>query len=98
MKKKMVTAILTLFLAFSVAGAGWAAPPPLIEQSVKGKAQVACPVTGNKINKEIYVDYQGQRVYFCCPSCIEVFKKDPEGYLRKMREQGVIPEKSPGGK
>ena len=97
MKKKMIIAILTMVLAFSVAGAGWAAPPPMMEQPMMGKAQVTCPVTGNKINKEVYVDYQGQRIYFCCPACIEVFKKDPEGYLRKMREQGVIPEKSPGG-
>jgi len=98
MKKKMIIAILTLVLAFSIAGAGWAAPPPLMEQPMMGKTQVACPVQGGKINKDLYVDYKGQRVYFCCPSCIEVFKKDPEGYLRKMREQGVIPEKSPAGK
>ncbi len=53
---------------------------------------------GNKINKNIYTDYQGQRIYFCCPGCIDVFKKNPEAYLKKMREQGVAPEKTPGGK
>ena len=62
------------------------------------KTQVACPVQGGKINKDLYVDYQGQRVYFCCPACIPIFNKDPENYLRKMREQGVLPEKIPGGK
>lgn len=98
MKEKMITVILALVLAFSVAGAGWAAPPPMMDQPVAGKTQVACPVQGGKINKDLYVDYQGQRVFFCCPACIPIFNKDPEKYLRKMREQGVTPEKTPGGK
>ena len=88
MKNKLITAILALVLAVSVAGAGWAAPPPLMDQPLAGKSQIACPVQGGKINKELYADYQGQRVYFCCPACIPIFKKNPEAYLRKMREQG----------
>jgi YHS domain-containing protein len=97
MKEKMMTMILALVLSFSVAGAGWAAPPPMMETPAR-KTQVACPVQGGKINKDLYVDYQGERVYFCCPACIPIFNKDPENYLRKMRGQGVMPEKTPGGK
>ncbi|MHB8067844.1 MAG: YHS domain-containing protein [Desulfobaccales bacterium] len=92
--KKMTMTILALVLAFTLAGAGWAAPPPLIEPAA-GKTQAACPVQGGKINKDLYVDYQGQRVYFCCPACIDIFKKDPEKYLREMRQQGVTPERTP---
>ena len=91
MKRMMITVILALALAFSLAGAGWAAPPPLMDRPLVGKTQVACPVQSGKINKNLYVDYQGQRVYFCCPACIDIFKKDPEKYLRKMREHGVVP-------
>jgi YHS domain-containing protein len=98
MKRTIITVILAIVLAFSVAGAGWAAPPPMMDRPLAGKTQVACPVQGGKINKDLYVDYQGQRVYFCCPACIPIFNKDPENYLRKMREQGVVPEKTPGGK
>jgi len=96
MKKMMITT-LALVLAFSIVGAGWAAPPPLLEPA-PGKAQAACPVQGGKINKDLYVDYQGQRVYFCCPACIDIFKKDPEKYLREMRRQGVTPERTPDKK
>jgi len=100
--KKMLTAILALTLGFSLAGAGWAADPTTALQDrgllQAGKQQVACPVQGGKINKDLYTDYQGQRIYFCCPACIEIFKKDPEKYLQKMREQGVVPSRSPGGK
>lgn len=99
MKKKMITVILALVLAFSIAGATLAVEPsaPLMHLQ-KGMPQESCPVVGGKINKDLYVDYQGRRVYFCCPSCIEVFKKDPEKYLQKLRDPGIAPEKSPGTK
>ncbi|MBM4273558.1 MAG: YHS domain-containing protein [Deltaproteobacteria bacterium] len=89
--KKVIIVILGLLLALSLAGAGLAADPT-------AKEQTDCPVMVGKINKSLYADYQGQRVYFCCPGCIEAFRKDPESYLKKMKEQGITPEKSPGGK
>lgn len=55
--------------------------------------QTKCPVMGNKINKEVYTDYKGQRVFFCCAGCIDPFNKDPEAYLKKMKEDGVEPMK-----
>jgi YHS domain-containing protein len=88
--KVLLVVVLMLGLAGGVALAK--------EEGGKGKPQTVCPVMGGTINKELYVDYQGQRVYFCCPACVEPFKKEPEKYLKKMKEQGVTPEKSPGGK
>jgi len=82
----MVTLILALFLA----GPGLAAD--------SAKPQTTCPVLGGNISKDIYADYQGQRVYFCCQGCDDEFKKDPEKYLQKLKEQGVTPEKSPAAK
>ena len=61
----------------------------------KGKPQTRCPLMGGEINKEVFVDHEGQRIYFCCPSCIPNFNKDPAGYLKKMKEQGILPEKTP---
>ena len=46
--------------------------------------QEKCPVMGGKINKDIYTDYNGRRIYFCCRSCPEIFSKDPENYLKKL--------------
>jgi YHS domain-containing protein len=80
-------------LALSVAGAGFATAAPATDQ-----AQTVCPVLGNKIDKNVYVDYQGQRVYFCCTGCVEPFKKNPAQYLKKLEEQGVTPKKAPAGK
>jgi len=79
--------ILTLVLSLSLAGPILAAAP--------AKPQTTCPVLGGNISKNVYADYKGQRVYFCCKGCDDEFKKDPEKYLQKMKEQGVTPEKAP---
>lgn len=72
---------LCLFVLLTFAGTALAEP------------QTTCPVMGGKINKEIYVDYQGQRIYFCCEACPPEFKKDPEKYLAKLKDLGQEPEK-----
>lgn len=54
------------------------------------KPQSTCPVMGENINKEVHLDYQGQRVYFCCPACKETFLKDPEKYFDKFQKDGVL--------
>ena len=50
--------------------------------------QTTCPVMGGKIDPKIHTDYEGKQVYFCCPDCIETFKKDPRKYLAKLKDQG----------
>ncbi len=99
MKRMIITVIVALVLAFSLAGAGLAADPTagLMDKSgpLVGKQQTACPVQHGKINKNLYADYQGQRVYFCCPECLPIFQKNPEAYLKRMKQEGVTPEKVP---
>ncbi|MFC1453940.1 YHS domain-containing protein [Verrucomicrobiota bacterium] len=56
------------------------------------KTQTTCPVMGGKIDKKIYADYNGKRVYFCCAGCIQQFKSDPEKYLKKLKGDGIAPE------
>ncbi|MFW6164324.1 MAG: YHS domain-containing protein [Planctomycetota bacterium] len=50
--------------------------------------QKTCPVMGGDINKEHYVDYEGKRIYFCCPGCDRTFSESPEKYIEKLREKG----------
>jgi len=47
-------------------------------------AQKTCPVMGGKIDKNIHIDHNGRRVYFCCAGCVGTFKKDPAKYLAKV--------------
>ena len=46
--------------------------------------QTTCPVMGGAIDKNIFVEYKGKKVYFCCKDCVEKFKADPEKYVSKL--------------
>jgi len=58
--------------------------------------QKNCPVTGEPINKQVFTDYKGRRVYFCCPACVALFKKDPDKYLSKLQAQSETTKESGG--
>ncbi len=54
--------------------------------------QTTCPVSGKELSeKQVYTDYQGRRVYFCCEKCIAEFDKDPADYLSRL--DGLSPQK-----
>ncbi len=76
-KKLFVIASLLLIAAGGVTLAG------------AGKAQSNCPVSGKAIDRAVYVDHQGQRVYFCCQRCPTAFKADPEKYYAQFEKEGV---------
>jgi len=46
--------------------------------------QAVCPVMGGAINKDIFTEYKGKKVYFCCAPCAEKFKANPQKYLAKL--------------
>lgn len=50
-----------------------------------GIMQERCPVMGDPItNRNHFVDYQGKRIYFCCASCPDEFKKNPGKYMKNL--------------
>lgn len=58
------------------AGAGAGLPPG---------ANTMCPVlTDEPVDPEIWVDYQGRRVYLCCQRCRKQFLENPEQYLAAL--------------
>lgn len=71
------------------------------DQAAKGadaktaKAQTICPVMGGKINKSVYVDVEGKRIYMCCKGCEGAIKKDPAKYIKKLEADGVTLEAAP---
>ncbi len=88
-KRTRVMVVSVVVFAFLFAASGL-----LLAKETK-EAQQRCVVMGGKVNKDVYVDYQGQRVYFCCAACIDEFNKNPEKYLQKLEDAGVEPEKTP---
>ena len=81
------TLLISLVVLALAAGPALAADQP--------KPQTLCPVLGGNVDKKVYVDYQGKRIYFCCQGCDAEFKKDPEKYMKKLQEQGITLEKCP---
>ncbi len=80
--KKIMIAILCIGALF----AGLSLSAAKTEDGV----QTTCPVMdGRPINKSLYVDYEGKRIYVCCAACIEKVKADPKYYIKKMEEKGV---------
>lgn len=70
---------------------------PIVKK--EGKKQTICPVIwGNPINKNIYVDYKGKRIYMCCKGCPKIFNKDPEKYIKKLEAEGYILKDVPASK
>ncbi len=59
-------------------------------QTAKLKAQAYCPVMqNNKINKNLYVDFKGKRIYVCCKGCLPMVKRHPEKYRKMLKDKGV---------
>lgn len=48
----------------------------------KGDGVESCPVTGEPVNKNIKFGFFGRTVYFCCESCLEAAKKNPEKFIK----------------
>lgn len=48
-----------------------------------------CPVSGEKIDEKTKAtyEYKGKIYNFCCVSCVEDFKKDPQKYVKKIEEE-----------
>lgn len=48
-------------------------------------AQTTCPVMdGNPIDKNVFTEYKGKKVYFCCQDCVAKFKAEPEKYAATL--------------
>lgn len=64
----------------------------LAKESTAGIAQTVCPVMGGTIDKTVFADHKGKRIYFCCAGCDTKFKSDPDRYMKKLAAAGVTPE------
>lgn len=58
------------------------------QTKAKIKMQTTCPVMGGKVKKKFYADVKGKRIYVCCPMCIKKVKKDPEKYIKILKDKG----------
>ena len=92
----MVLAVFTVIsfgLAFA-AGSGCGQANTAAKDSASGSGAIdagnkICPVLGGPIdeaNKATY-EYKGKVYNFCCGSCVEEFKKEPQKYIDKVNQE-----------
>lgn len=93
MKKILSAVIFTGFLA-AVSGSNGESDKQVPEKSNSG--QTNCPVMVNrKVNKDLFVDHNGKRIYVCCTGCLKKVIKDPEKFIKKLEQSGQTVEKTP---
>jgi len=60
-------------------------PPEETEETVSATIeQTVCPVMAGPVNKDIFTEYKGKKIYFCCAACKTRFEEAPEKYLTKL--------------
>jgi YHS domain-containing protein len=79
-------------LSVLVALAGWthARADEKGKPAKPDKAEPRCPVSGEKIDKEVHIDADAGRVYFCCGHCIADYKADPAKYAPAVHAQQML--------
>jgi YHS domain-containing protein len=89
MRRKTALVLLTAFtIGLSVLAAE--------EKNAAPKQQTHCPVMQRTpIDPALYVDVRGKRVYTCCKGCIAQVKGNPDKYIKRLEDQGVVLEKAP---
>jgi YHS domain-containing protein len=80
----MVITLLTSGYPFAESGESNSMPQKICPVMTFG--DLGCSVT----KSDFFTDYKGKRIFFCSKGCRETFTKDPEKYMNKLKEQGVV--------
>ena len=59
------------------------------------KIQVTCPVSGKPVDTKVFVEHDGQKIYFCCKDCISKYEADPQKYAAKLANSYTYQVKCP---
>lgn len=99
--RSLVVVFLSACILFSLAGSGqlWATN---LKQNLHNndepapkKPQTVCPVMGGPVDKGLYVDVKGKRIYLCCAACEEAVRVEPEKYIKKIEDRGEAIDETP---
>ncbi len=74
-----------------------AVAPTYAQDGQPGLTNTICPVTvGEPVDTTKYVDYDGQRVYFCCDRCLKRFEANPTRYADGLARVMPVSDAAPG--
>jgi hypothetical protein len=84
----VVGLLFALMATYAVIAADTPAAPAPAKDVVK-KAQTTCPITGKPIDKKLFVDQDGKRIYVCCTKCPDAVKKDFAKIAKDLEAKGI---------
>ena len=66
----------------------------------KAEKEAKCPVDAkegceggycaNHVKDDLWVEFQGRKVFFCCEGCIDTFKKSPDAFAEQTKAQWQV--------
>ena len=59
------------------------------------RLQTLCPIMDLPINRELYHDHDGQRIYICCAGCLDEVKERANEIITEHRNKGIVFEVTP---
>jgi hypothetical protein len=59
------------------------------------RLQTHCPIMNFPINRDLYHDHDGQRIYICCPGCLDEVKERAADIIAEQRKAGIVFEVTP---
>jgi YHS domain-containing protein len=87
--KKLLAVFLSVMFLMSLA-----VSPVFAAEKTVNVGNTLCPVSGEPVSGNNFVEYQGKRYGLCCPACEKMFLAEPEKYIAKMNAQEAAPASS----
>jgi len=53
---------------------------------------------GGEIDKKLFVDAEGKRIYACCGGCLPKIRKEPAKYIKQLEDAGAVLDRAPEAK
>ena len=61
----------------------------------RDKVQVTCPVSGEAVDRKVYVERDGKKVYFCSGDCVKKYQGSPSKYKKTLANSYTFQTKCP---
>ena len=88
MKKSFIVAAFAAVAACGIAGLSNAGEPkkdPPSTQKSEAINKFCAVMQEHEADPKVIYEYKEKKVAFCCPDCIDEFKKDPEKYMKTIK-------------
>lgn len=59
------------------------------------RVQTVCPVMNKPVDRTLFVDAGGKRLYVCCEACVKIAGQSPAKYMAKAEAGGVVLDRAP---